>query len=185
MDDDRELVRALRAQQPDAFDRLYQQYHQRIWRFLVRLAGSAAEDLFQDTWIAVARNAHLLREESAPLPWLFTIAHNKYRNGARAFARQTNMRAAFATAAPAEAAAVDETVHLQREVAKVQSALARLPDGHREVLHLCLIEGLDAGEVAAILGCSSDAVRKRLSRARQELLRLSRADVEGGPNDHR
>jgi RNA polymerase sigma-70 factor (ECF subfamily) len=176
VEDDRELVRALRAQHPSAFDRLYERYHRRIWRYLARVAGNAAEDLFQETWIAAARNAHLLCDDSAPLPWLFTIAHNKYRNGARAFARQSSMRAALAAAPTAEAAAVDETVHLQRQMAKVQAALARLPEAYREVVHFSLIEGLDAGEVGTILGCSSDAVRKRLSRARQELLRLSGAD---------
>jgi RNA polymerase sigma-70 factor (ECF subfamily) len=176
VDEDRELVRALRAQHRGAFDRLYERYHRRIWRYLARVAGNAAEDLFQETWIAAARNAHLLREDSAPLPWLFTIAHNRYRNGARTLARQTHMRAALAAATTAEAAALDETVHLQRQVAKVQAAVARLPVAHREVLHLCLVEGFDACEAGAILGCSSDAVRKRLSRARQELLRLSGAD---------
>ena len=63
---DRDLVLLLRRRHPGAFDEIFRRYKDRIWRFLVRLTGSepAAEDLFQDTWLAAARNAHLLREEA-------------------------------------------------------------------------------------------------------------------------
>ena len=52
------------------------------------------------------------------------------------------------------------------------SAVAGLPEAHREVLLLSIVEGLPTGEVAKVLGLREDAVRKRLSRARAELARL-------------
>jgi RNA polymerase sigma factor (sigma-70 family) len=174
VENDRDLVLALRARRPGAFDRLYLLYHGRIWRYLTRLAGPGAEDLFQETWMAAARNAHLLRDETTLLPWLFTIAHNKYRNSMRAWGRQVRMRSRLAgLPSGSQATAPDESVHLQREIAKVHAAFARLPDSHREVLLLCVVEGLDATEAAAVLGCSSEVVRKRLSRARSELARVA------------
>ena len=173
VESDRELVLALRARRPGAFDRLYQFYHARLWRYLARLAGSGAEDLFQETWMAAARNAHLLRDDTSLLPWLFTIAHNKYRNGLRSWARQARMQVVLAGAPSSGPLASDELVHLQRKITKVQLGLAQLPDAHREVLLLCAVEGLEASVAAAVLGCTSDAVRKRLSRARRELARLA------------
>jgi len=86
VDHDRDLVLALRGKQPGALDEVYRVYRQRIWRFLARLAWSRAEadDLFQETWLAVARHGHELREDSDLGVWLYTIARNKHRNSVRA-----------------------------------------------------------------------------------------------------
>jgi RNA polymerase sigma factor (sigma-70 family) len=75
----------LRERRPGAFDDVYLRYGESIWRFLHRLCGrqDMAEDLFQETWLAAARNAHRLHENSELLPWLFTIARNKHRNAIR------------------------------------------------------------------------------------------------------
>ncbi|MET0595343.1 MAG: sigma-70 family RNA polymerase sigma factor, partial [Polyangiaceae bacterium] len=79
------LVARLRQGQGGAFDEVYVQYRESVWRFLVRLSGrrDLAEDLFQETWLAAAKNAHRLREDSQLLPWLYTIARNKHRNAIR------------------------------------------------------------------------------------------------------
>ena len=171
MDSDLELVKALRERRPAAFEALYRRYRDRVWRFLCRLAGPGAEDLFQETWIAAARNAHLLRDNTALLPWLFTIAHNKHRNGVRSWARQARMQTDLAGLPAAAPASVDDCADRQREIARTRLALARLPEAYRDALVLCVVEGLDAAQAAAVLGCTSDAVRKRLSRARAQLAR--------------
>jgi RNA polymerase sigma-70 factor, ECF subfamily len=168
------LVAALRARQGSAFDELYRRYRQRIWAFLARLTGSKdeAEDLFQDTWLAAAGHAHELAEDSAPLPWLYTIARNKHRNARRArlFDFRRRERAA---AEPAPAVAQPDELAAQRaRAAALGEAFAQLGDAEREVLLLCLGEGLETTQVGAILGLRDEAVRKRLSRARAELAKL-------------
>jgi RNA polymerase sigma-70 factor (ECF subfamily) len=173
MESDRDLVLALRTRAPGAFDRLYERFRDRIWRYLVRLAGPNADDLFQETWIAAARNSHLLRDDTSLVRWLFTIAHNKYCNGLRSWTRQAHVPCALASAPSSARLAPDDSIHLQREISKVEQAFAQLPDAHRDVLLLFLVEGLEVHEVAGVLGCTSDAVRKRLSRARMELALLA------------
>lgn len=180
VDSDRDLVLALRAQRPGAFDRLYLQYHERIWRFLARLAGDAAEDLFQETWLAAARHVYRLREDTLLLPWLFTIARNKHRNGLRTWVRRSRQRQDLCAHEVASQVAVDDRVHAHRQAEQTWRAFSRLPQPHREVLLLCVVEGFEVAEAARILACSGDAVRKRLSRARQELARLAgRGEPEG------
>ncbi|MEO8183592.1 MAG: RNA polymerase sigma factor [Deltaproteobacteria bacterium] len=164
----------MRRQVPGAFDEVYARYRETIWRFLRRLSGreGVAEDLFQDTWLAVARNAHRLREDTQLLPWLFTIARNKHRNGVR-FRLFDRKRREQASAEPAAGhAEVEADADARRRAAKVAGAFARLPEVYREVLLLFFEEGLTTESVARILELREDAVRKRLSRARSELARL-------------
>jgi RNA polymerase sigma-70 factor, ECF subfamily len=180
VESDRDLVLALRAREPGAFDRLYQRHSERIWRFLSRLAGAGADDLFQETWLAAARHVHNLREDTLLLPWLFTIARNKHRNGQRTWARQSRQWQELRSQDGAAQAPVDEQAHAHREAQRIWAAFPRMPEAYREVLLLCVVEGFETAEAAGILACSADAVRKRLSRARQELARLvGRREPEG------
>lgn len=184
---DGDLIRQLRQKLPGAFDRLYARYSERIWRFLHRLSGSTgmAEDLFQDTWLAAARNAHRLREDSNLLAWLFMIARNKHRNALRfvAFERQRNDGVAAVSETTVDA--TDEVMEARRYVADVASVFPQLATAHREVLLLCAVEGFDAAQAAKILEVREDAVRKRLSRARAQLTNLIDKDVEHLPGRKR
>ena len=55
------------------------------------------------------------------------------------------------------------------QLAVTAAAFRRLPDADRELLTLVAWEGLDPGQIAAVLGCSRNAVRIRLHRARRKL----------------
>jgi RNA polymerase sigma-70 factor (ECF subfamily) len=178
---DADLVLLLRRRRPGAFDEVFRRYRDRIWRFLVNLTRQTdrAEDLFQETWLAVARNAHRVSEDTDLGPWLFTIARNKHRNGLRFLANdQRKRRGLAAVPPPAAAAALDDAAHVRRVAARVTSCFAQLPVAHKEVLLLAVQEGLATREIAAVLGVREEAVRKRLSRARAELARSSGVDGE-------
>jgi hypothetical protein len=111
---DQDLVLLMRRRQAGAFDEVYRRHRERIWRFLHRLAGqrALAEDLFQDTWLAAARNAHRLHEDSQILPWLYTIARNKHRNSLRFTALEQRRRSeAGALADPAPVPEADVEAH--------------------------------------------------------------------------
>src|SRR3982751_5230399 len=80
--DDAELLRAHGAGDPHAFARLYDRYDRPCFNFIRRLLGAAhgdaAEDLHQETWIAIAKNAAAFDPGKSSFPaWLFTIARRK------------------------------------------------------------------------------------------------------------
>src|ERR1700694_1214089 len=80
--DDAELLRAHGAGDPHAFARLYDQYDRPCFQFIRRLLGpahrDAAEDLHQETWISIAKNAAGSHPRQANFrSWLFTIARHK------------------------------------------------------------------------------------------------------------
>ena len=170
---DAELVARLRGRRAGAFDEVYRLHGPRIFRFLHGLTGSRsiAEDLFQDTWLAAARNAHRLRDDTQLLRWLFTIARNKHKNSLR-FAAVDRQRHEGARLDLPIARGPDENADARARTSRLERSLARLPEAHREILLLYFVEELDTAEVAAVLELREDAVRKRLSRARAELARL-------------
>jgi len=170
MSGERDIVRSLIAGRSGAFDEMYGLYADKIWRFLVRLAQNQtlAEDLFQETWLAAASHAHLLREDSSPLRWLYTIARNAHRmswRSSRADAAKC-MQLHWSGDEPRNG---DEPLAARLDLERASAAIAQLPEAFREVLVLCVLEDLSSEDAAAILEISPEAVRKRLSRARAEL----------------
>jgi RNA polymerase sigma-70 factor (ECF subfamily) len=170
MTSERDVVCGLIAGQPFAFDEMYRRFADRIWRFLVRLTQNEtlAEDLFQETWLAAASHAHLLREDSSLLRWLYTIARNAHRmswRSKRADAAKCQM-VYLTSEAPQQG---DEAMAARLDLERASAAVNRLPEAYREVLVLCALEELSSEDVAVILALSPEAVRKRLSRARTEL----------------
>ncbi|MBX7193846.1 MAG: RNA polymerase sigma factor [Sandaracinaceae bacterium] len=170
-EDELRLVRALRARERGAFDRMYQQHHDRIWAFLLRLTGrrDEAADLFQETWLAAARHAESLEASSRLLPWLYTIARNKHRNARRFLLFDLRKRELSALEPEPERMGLDDEVEARERAAALQRAFYELPDASREVLLLVTIDGMSSADAAVVLGLKEDAVRKRLSRARAEL----------------
>jgi RNA polymerase sigma factor (sigma-70 family) len=79
---DADLLRAHVAGDAQAFARLYDRYDRPCFQFIRRTLGrayaDAAEDLHQETWIAVSKNAARFDAARASFPaWLFTIARHK------------------------------------------------------------------------------------------------------------
>jgi RNA polymerase sigma-70 factor (ECF subfamily) len=158
-----EEVRALQRGDAAAFDAVYASYHARIYQFLYRLAGrrDLAEDLFQETWLKLARHATTLRDDTDLGAWLFTVARNAYRSHRRWLLIDLQRRVEPATVPSAEG-----VVEARRELAR---ALEALSDGDKEVLLLVAVEGMEQERAAAVLGISYDNLRQRLSRARANL----------------
>jgi RNA polymerase sigma-70 factor, ECF subfamily len=160
---EKEWLAGLRRAEAAAFDAVYAHYHARIYQFLFRLAGrrDLAEDLFQETWLKLARNATGLREDTDLGAWLFTVARNAYRSHRRWVLIDLQRRVEPATAPSAEGA-----VEARREL---QRALDLLSDADKEVLLLVAVDGMEQEQAAAVLGISYDNLRQRLSRARANL----------------
>ena len=62
-----------------AFERLYARHELAVWRFVFRSVKvqAVADDLLQDVWFAVARNAARYEVKAKFRTWLFTLAHNR------------------------------------------------------------------------------------------------------------
>lgn len=148
-----------------------------------------AEDLLQDTLMRAYTGFHNFQEGSNLQAWLFKILYNKWISGYRA--RQSR---------PAETAIdnVDEA-HLTRNApafgprsaeedaltaqpdAEIRAAMASLPEGFAEVVHLTLVEGYTYAETAEMLDIPVGTVMSRVARGRQRLrIALAHRAPRGG-----
>ncbi len=125
-----------------------------------------AEDAFQATFLALARQAATVRSPRSLAAWLHGVAH-------RVSLRARTLAATHGTVPLNESVAAgrDSQDPSWREVsAALDDELGRLPERLRGPLVLCYLEGLTRDEAAARLGCSLGTLKHRLERGR-ELLR--------------
>lgn len=129
----------------------------------------ASEDIAQEAFLSAWQNIRKLHNPSSFLPWLRQITRNLARDHLRA--RQRQPRAvedadlAIELAADPAPGAMDTLLDAERTRVAAE-LISALPDESREVLLLYYREGQRSQQVAALLGLSDAAVRKRLSRAR-------------------
>jgi len=126
------------------------------------LTGPDAEDLVAQTLEIAWRRIDDV-PVAEPLPWLYAVARNLWRNQERTNRRRRALLARFR----APSAACEEPAATEPGV--LRAALDSLSDGDREVLRLVAWDGLIPAEVAVVLGCSPATARTRLHRARGRL----------------
>ncbi|MGW2087983.1 RNA polymerase sigma factor [Streptomyces sp. NPDC001880] len=172
----------IRAGESSAFAELYDSYARTVYNHAFRLTAdwATAEDVMAATFMEAWRLRHKVDPEGGSLRlWLLGIATNTARNQTRSNRRY---RAAAGAAARAEMAVPDHAEEVagrvddRRRLAAALTALAALRRPEREVLTLCLWEGLEYTAAAETLGIPVGTVRSRLSRARAKLRKL--ADTE-------
>ena len=158
-----------------AFERLYRSHVTRIHGLARRMSGHQdADELTQDIFVRAWTKLGTFRGESAFGTWLHRLAVNiileRRRTRAIESSRYRDDELAFDKAASRNSTP-DSAMDLE-------SALAKLPDGARQVFVLHDVEGHKHREIAALLGISSGTSKTQLHRARM-LLRTHLNRVTG------
>jgi RNA polymerase sigma factor (sigma-70 family) len=159
-------------QLPLPFEQIMQRHEREIMRYLLRVSGEDAADLFQETWLRAYRAYPRLEPESDVRPWLYAIAVNLCRNRARDGARRARVIVADDEKNPADRiGAVHRPLNENDGYAAVhiRQLISALPAKQREALHLRYFAGLDYGEIAAAMNCSQQSARANVSRAMKKL----------------
>lgn len=169
MTNDAELMLEFQQGSREAFAELFARYREPIYRFFRRRLAVAAraEDLVQETFLAVLRAAERYEPRAAFRSFLFGIAF-KLLAAERRRARPGVERPLEEADPPAEAG--PETALW------VRRALEQLGPEHREVVMLREYEQLSYEEIAELLRVPANTVRSRLFRARMALKDLLLAE---------
>ncbi len=167
-----------------AFAELVRRYQQELYSFLQRFVADAtiAEDLFQETFIQVYRNAGLFDPQRRFRPWLFTIAANKARDYLRSSGRRASQSldnttgrddaSAFIDLMQSESPPPPEELIAAEDIAKVQEVLQTMPAIYREVLILSYFHRFAYKEIAEMQGVPLGTVKSRLHAALASFARL-------------
>ena len=154
-----------------AFDELVVRHTRGALAVARRLLGdeALAEDVVQEAFLRVVRARDRYQAGRPFGPWFYTIVRRVAVDTARRRARDRR--------AAAEAARWTDGVEggpADGERVSVEEMLAPLPEGERTVLVLRVVEGLSFREVAAALGLSVEAAKKRAQRGLARLRRRHR-----------
>jgi RNA polymerase sigma-70 factor, ECF subfamily len=177
--DEGELVELLRSGDEDAFRALVLMYQARLLRLAqtVVVRRSVAEEVVQDTWLAVVKGVDRFEGRSSFKTWLFRILLNRARSTAGREQFNASLAdldvddrfdASGAWVSPPVpwSEQVDDRVVAGALARRVHDILPTLPDAQRQVLVLRDVEGATSTEVAELLGVSDGNQRVLLHRAR-------------------
>jgi len=168
------LVARLRQGETRALGDVYELHHVHVRAFVQRFLGDeqVAEDLLQETFLALPRAIRGFRGESSLRTFLVALAINHARHHVRAAARRraagSRLVAGSAIDPPAESNPETEATRKQLAEALLR-AMDRLSIEHRAVVVLCDVEERTSGEAATIVGVPEATVRTRLFHARRNL----------------
>ena len=179
---DPEWLRRYLAGDKSAFERLYDRHDRRCFDFIRRMLATAdeatVEDLHQEVWITVARQAASFDERKARfVTWLFTVARNKVMDhfrGHRGIVRLAGdlgepAEAALDNLADAPAIDPERIAHNRQLATALLHAVQALPFAQRETFVLFAHHQLSLEEVAQITQVGLETARSRLRYARQTL----------------
>ena len=130
-----------------------------------------AEEIVQDTMLAVWRGAGSFRGESSVRSWVIAIARRQTRDRLRG-GRLRVVDDAFLADQPGSSPGPEVMALDRAELAEVKGAIRELAPAHREVLGLAFGSGLSLPEVAGVLEIPVGTVKSRLTAARTALSRV-------------
>jgi RNA polymerase sigma-70 factor (ECF subfamily) len=167
-----EQVHAVRSGDESAFVSLWRTLNPPLLRYAQVMAPEVAEDVAADAWVAVIAGLHRFSGGADELrAWLFVSARRRALDHHRRRSRRPTVSLEHGPDLPG--GPEPELLCLETfGTAEAISLLRQLPPEVAEVLALRVIAGMDAGEVAAIIGRPAGTIRVMTHRGLRRLERI-------------
>lgn len=164
-----------------AFEILLLRHRQSVFEFILRSVGphnvSQAEDLTQETFLRVVKQASTYEQRAKFTTWLFTLARNLCIDASR---RRKHRKAQSLDSTDEEGSslldrtasaspAIDRQVIGRELKARLERAVSELPEDQREVFLMRESADLSFKEIAEIIGVSENTVKSRMRYALEKL----------------
>ncbi len=169
---DRECAELSRQGSHAAYATLVRRYQDRVYRFILRMAGSRDEalELTQDVLIKAFQALPGWRPEAEFRTWLFRIAANTATDALRRRKVVEFVALDEDYDVPDEGAGPEAQLAAKQQLRALDVALNRLPPDHRQIVLLREVEDMSYSEIGAALGITEGTVKSRLARAREALI---------------
>ena len=167
---DAELIAQAQAGQVESFGELYQRHLEAIYLFIKSRVSSLhdAEDLTETVFLQAFEALERYEERGAPFSaYLYRIARNlviDHYRGQEPVEPLEDLDWRYGQEAVAERQMID-----QEQVARIEKALARLPDHYQEVIRLRLLVGISTDQVAEWMDREPSTIRVIQHRALKAL----------------
>ncbi|MBO6704438.1 MAG: sigma-70 family RNA polymerase sigma factor [Pseudomonadales bacterium] len=163
---DEQALKQYAAGDTRAFDQLYGKYRDLLYGYLVKSCSDRelADEMFQDVWLRVIKNASRYESRGKFRQWLFSVAHNvvvdHHRRNKHKFEEITEL-------------ASDSSFESQEIGSRISQAIKTLPFEQRQAFHLREQLGCSIRGISEIQACTEEAAKSRIryaySRLRQQL----------------
>ncbi len=165
-EEDAYLIRRFREGDASAFDALYEKYYGRVFSLARGILNNNEDalDAVQETFVQVWRNLKRFEAKSQFSTWLYRISVNTAIQHARRSKRHRQNTVPLETAETLPGGTVPEVSELKEQV---YQTLTRMREEDRAVLVLYYWENQSLEEIAEVLGCTANAAKTRLFRARE------------------
>ena len=170
------------AERGRRFEELYSAHHVPLLGYALRRTDNTddAADVLAETFLTAWRRLDEIPPGPQARLWLYGTARRVLANQRRGERR----RLALADRLKADLAVSYRPLEQTGELADIAAALRQMPEADRELIALSAWEGLDAGQIATVLGCSRNAARIRLHRARRRFA-VALSQYAAVPERHR
>lgn len=172
---DDDLLLMYRQGQVEAFDALFDRHHVSVYSFarMMLHETTAAEEILQETFLAVAHNAHHYEPRGYFRTWLMRIARNRCLNRleSRRARREVQLdgQAEAVLQYPSREPGPPQRVLADERESRIRQAMTRLPDRQREALALYAFEEMTYAQIGEVLDLPINTVKTLIHRARAAL----------------
>ena len=193
MEPDAELLGRLRAGDEQTFVALVERYNGSMLRLAASFVPSraVAEEVVQDTWLAVLRGLPAFQGRASLRTWMFTILVNRARTTGSREQRTIPVADAGpvvdasrfgpdgAWSAPPEhwIEEAEDRIEAEKLAGLLKAAIDGLPGRQREVVLLRDVEGMSSAEVCDVLSISEANQRVLLHRGRGKLRQVLETEL--------
>ena len=154
------------AQSEQRYRRLFDRHYREVFAYCRRRTDAqAAADAATETFLVAWRRLDDVPDGDAAVGWLYGVARRVLANEYRASRRRRGLVNRLRDNQPSGDATPEMVVVRREREERVLAAMARLRPDDQELLRLALWEQVPHSQIAATLGCSTEAVTQRIYRA--------------------
>ncbi len=182
-DMDSDLIARIAAGDGAAIRALFARHNVRVFRYLVRLVRSEAiaEELANEVFLDVWRQAGRFEGRSAVSTWMLSIARNKAMSAMRKRREETMEDDNAANLLPDDDDTPEQHAQKRSKASVIRAVIDALSAEQKEVIDLVYYHEKSVREVAEIAGIPEATVKTRMHYARKQLgLRLKEAGIDRG-----
>ncbi|MBC9912347.1 RNA polymerase sigma factor [Chitinophaga varians] len=168
---DAELVLRLRDNDVSAFDSLYGNYHQAVYRNILKFVKdvAVAEDILQEVFARLWEKRREIQADQSVGGWLFVISFNLSVSWVRRKLKEQALHKNLLDLGPDDQLMIDRKNMDEEQYSLLEQAIAQLSPKKRTIVTRCKLEGKTYDEVASELNISRNTVKEHLSAAMVKL----------------
>jgi len=164
---EQQLISLLRSGSQFAFERLFESYSQKLYRFSLSYLKSEteAEEIVQEVFLKIWENRESLKNETSFQSYLFTIAFNAIRKHFNTKSKDEKYRAEILEFLASENASIESKPDFEVLVTKLDQLIEQMPDRRKEIFVKRKKEGKSVKEIAKEMVISPKTVENQITEA--------------------